>query len=439
MLRRWSSRLQATLGSDGARLRLLRGRAFGREQLVCDHTTRVGDVATDLDEVIRALDEALRDVACAHGIAGLRCDVAMGDAWMIYDVIEGDLDAAPRSTADDLVGAALADTADLRREEIAVRWQRLPTRRNFACGLPAAALKALQGVVHRHAVRLGSVTGELVLAYNDRRHHIGQTRSVLAVPRPAGAQLGMLVDGGFAALRFEPLAVNPTALLERGRALMRSAGIEPDDRARFYADETLPESEGTPWIRHVPAGRWSGRIDPRLARRRLDLDLSPTRRKVRPTSWALLVIGVLAVGVTGVQFQNASGQHLREARALGALEKSLAESGSAGTPKPSPAEARRARASSAVVKELRVPWGRLFGALEAVSGQDVALLSVEPSAQRQELRLVAEAKSSDAMLDFLEALRAQSLRDVVLVSHQVQAQTPGAPLRFQARAVWEAQ
>jgi hypothetical protein len=43
------------------------------------------------------------------------------------------------------------------------------------------------------------------------------------------------------------------------------------------------------------------------------------------------------------------------------------------------------------------------------------------------------------MLDFLEALRAQDLREVVLVSHQVQAQTPGTPLRFQARAVWESQ
>jgi Tfp pilus assembly protein PilN len=72
-----------------------------------------------------------------------------------------------------------------------------------------------------------------------------------------------------------------------------------------------------------------------------------------------------------------------------------------------------------------------------VSDQNVALLSVEPSAQRQEIRLVAEAKSSAAMFDFLEALRAQSLRDVVLVSHQVQTKAAGTPLRFQARAAWE--
>ena len=83
-----------------------------------------------------------------------------------------------------------------------------------------------------------------------------------------------------------------------------------------------------------------------------------------------------------------------------------------------------------------MPWATLFVALESVAGRNVALLSIEPSAQRQEVRITAEAKNSEAMLDFLEALRGQSLREVVLVSHQIQAQAPGTPLRFQARAQW---
>jgi hypothetical protein len=52
------------------------------------------------------------------------------------------------------------------------------------------------------------------------------------------------------------------------------------------------------------------------------------------------------------------------------------------------------------------------------------------------VRFTAEAKNSRAMLDFLEALRTQPLREVVLVSHQVQTQTSGTPIRFQARARW---
>jgi hypothetical protein len=440
VLRRWSSRLHATLGSDGARVRLLRRVPFAEPRVVSDQITRCGAAATDITEVISALDEALRATADqGHDIAGLRCDVTVGDVWMVYDVIEGDLSDAPRRTADDLAGAALADTAGTRRDEIVVRWQRQGKLRNLACALPIAAIQSLQGVLHRHRVGLGSVVGEMVVAYNDRRHGIEPARSVLAVPRAAGTQLGLIVDSGFSALRFEPLVSEPAPLLDRCRTLMRSTGIEPDERTRFYADETLSEDADARWIRQVPPARWSQRFDYGAARARLDLDLSPTRPAVRPLSWVLLVAGAATVSLAAVQFQTASGQHLRASRALQSLEASLNETRSGGAARLPPDEARRARASAEVVKELQVPWGKLFSALEAVSGKNVALLSVEPSAQRREIRVVAEAKSSGAMLDFLEALRAQSLHDVVLVSHQVQAQTPGTPLRFQARAVWDSQ
>lgn len=438
MSRRWSSRLQATLAADGASVRLLRHVPFRGRRVVSDQSARCSAAATDITEVIGTLDAALRETAAqGHVIAGLRCDVAVGDAWMIYDVIEGDLGDTSRRAADDLAGAALADTAGMRREELVVRWQRQGKLRNLACALPLAAVHALQGVLHRHGVRLGSITGEMVLAYNDKRHAIAPARSVLAVPRSGGTQLGLIADAGFAALRFEPQVSDPAALLERSRAMMRSAGVEPDDRARFYADETLAADADPSWVRQVPPAHWRQRLDPRGVLPRLDLDLSPSRPTVRPMSWALLIGGALTVSLAAVQFQTASGQHLREARALQALEASLGATRTGGSAKPSPEEARSARASAAVVRELQVPWGKLLGALEAVSGQNVALLSVEPSAQRQEIRLVAEAKSSAAMFDFLEALRAQSLRDVVLVSHQVQTKTAGTPLRFQARAAWE--
>jgi len=438
VLRRWSSRLLATLDGDGARVRLLRAPLLGRRQVVSEQHVRCSSAAPRLNEAIDALDEALRATAAqGHGLAGVRCDVAVSDAWMIYDVIEGALDDVPRRAGDDLAGAALSDSAGVRRDEIVVRWQPQGRQRFLACALPVTALQALQGVLHRHAIRLGSVTGEMVLAYNARRHAIDPARSVLAVPRPGGTQLGLIADAGFAALRFEPFVNEGAALLERSRSLMRSSGIEPDERVRYYGDETLSAQGDPSWISQVPPATWPRLLDPRLALSRLDLDLSPTRPKVRLASWSLLFAGALAASLAGIQFRTASGQHLRESRALEVLEASLSATRKGGAAKPSPEQVRSARASASIVRELQVPWGKLFGALEAVSGQDVALLSVEPSAQRHELRMVAEAKSTGAMLDFLEALRAQSLRDVVLVSHQVQARTPGTPIRFQARAVWE--
>jgi hypothetical protein len=66
----------------------------------------------------------------------------------------------------------------------------------------------------------------------------------------------------------------------------------------------------------------------------------------------------------------------------------------------------------------------------------VALLAVEPASNRNEVRFAGEAKTSEALFDYLDALRGETLREVTLVSHQVQAQTPGTPIRFQGQALW---
>ena len=439
MLRRWYSRLSATIREDSACVRLVRTDLRGRRATLGAHEAPCSAAPADVMDVIAALDSALHSMkADGRRLAGLRCDVAVNDAWMIYEVIEGDLEDMPRRAADALVGAALADTAGAHGDQLAARWQSQGGRRNLACALPQAALKALQGVLHRHGVRLGAVEGALVHAYNARRHALDGEDAVLAVPGTSGTQLALVTPSGFAAVSYESLARDPGALFARTRALMRSAGYEPTGRTRYFADETLPPDGGaTPWRRDVAPRRGKDRLVPWLGRERLAMDLSPSRPAVRAASWALLGLGVLAFSAAALQFQTASGRHLQEARALQGLEASLTEAREGRKPKLSPDEARNARASATVQRELQVPWAKLFGALEAVPTQHVALLSVEPSAQRGELKLVAEARSSAAMFDFLEALRAQRLRDVALVSHEVQARTPGAPIRFQARAAWD--
>jgi hypothetical protein len=420
----------ARLGDDGARVRLLRGRPRGRQAIVYTREVALAPPPAELAAVIAALDVALRETAeQGYALAGLRCDVVVADAWMLYDVIEADLDDAPRRVADELVAAALADTAGLRPGELVARWQRQGERRHFACALPAAALQALQEVLQRHRLRLGSVNGELVRAFNAHRHGLSSPRAVLAIARAAGTQLGLIVDGGFAAVRFEPGIREPAPLLDRSHALMRCAGFEPDGVTRYYGDETLPVGT-SPWAGRPPQRRWLQRIGARRMPARLDVDLSPTRRRAPRAGLALLGAGALAVAVAGMQLQAAGAQRQREAHALQALERAAA-----AAPASAP-ELRAARATAGVVRELQLPWAALLASLEAVAGRNVALLAVEPSALRQEVRITAEAKTSGAMLDYLDALRAQSLREVVLVSHQVQTQTPGAPVRFQARARW---
>jgi hypothetical protein len=439
VLRQWHSRLRASLGDESASVWLLRRQTNGRQSVVHTGEVRPSLAPTDIADVINALDLALQEASEAgNDLAGLRCDVVIADLWMVYDVIEAELEDTPRRAVDDLVSAALADTLGVKPGELVARWQRQGAARSLACALPAGVLQTLQAMLLKHRVRLGSVNGELVRAFNANRHGLAPARAVLAVARPAGTQLGLIVDGGFVALRFEPGIRDASPLLERSHALMRCAGFGPDPVTRYYADDTLPAAEGVPWAGRTPRQPWLRRLMSRGDIARLDLDLSPTRPRVPPASWLLLVAGALAAGFAALQFQTASAERAREAHALRTLETSLSEpAAGSGTPA-AIQEARSARATVAALRELDVPWASLFVALESVAGRNVALLSIEPSAQRQEVRITAEAKNSAAMLDFLDALGAQSLREVVLLSHQVQAQTPGTPFRFQARAQWAA-
>jgi len=172
--------------------------------------------------------------------------------------------------------------------------------------------------------------------------------------------------------------------------------------------------------------------------RPLKLDFAPAARRAPALGWVLLGAGGVAAIVATLQFQLAHAARSREAGALTELSEQLQErrAGAGRTQRADARDARRAQAAAAVARELQVPWATLLGSLEAVAGRDVALLVVEPSAARQTVRITAEARSSGAMLDYLDALRAQGLADVALVSHQVQAQAPGTPWRFQAQARW---
>jgi Tfp pilus assembly protein PilN len=104
---------------------------------------------------------------------------------------------------------------------------------------------------------------------------------------------------------------------------------------------------------------------------------------------------------------------------------------------PSKGELVQTKALRQVAQKLVTPWSGLLESLESAPNQAVALLSVEPSASRRSVRLTAEARTLPDMVAYLGALQRDSrLSSVVLISHQVQSQMPGAPVRFQIQAGW---
>jgi hypothetical protein len=99
--------------------------------------------------------------------------------------------------------------------------------------------------------------------------------------------------------------------------------------------------------------------------------------------------------------------------------------------------AEEMKIADAIAQRLTLPWADLFDALEASSNNTVALLALEPDLPKRVLRITAEAKNKADMLAYVNRLNEdRRLLNVHLMDHQLQAQTPGEPVRFSIQASW---
>ena len=99
----------------------------------------------------------------------------------------------------------------------------------------------------------------------------------------------------------------------------------------------------------------------------------------------------------------------------------------------------QAAAVNAAVMQLTLPWRALHDAIGAATPPTIAMLALEPDARKRSMRITAEAKTSDAMIDYVEELKRQELfADVVLTRHEINEQDANRPIRFQIEAQWTA-
>jgi hypothetical protein len=99
--------------------------------------------------------------------------------------------------------------------------------------------------------------------------------------------------------------------------------------------------------------------------------------------------------------------------------------------------AEEMKIADSIAQRLTLPWADLFDALETSSNNTVALLALEPDLSKRVLRITAEAKNKTDMLAYVNRLNEdRRLLNVHLMDHQLQAQTPGEPVRFSIQASW---
>jgi hypothetical protein len=98
----------------------------------------------------------------------------------------------------------------------------------------------------------------------------------------------------------------------------------------------------------------------------------------------------------------------------------------------------RLNAINAAIARLNIPWPQLFAAFESNKSGDVALLALLPDARKRVLLVQAEARTPQAMIAFVTALRnAPGFEDAYLTKHERRPDDAGQPYRFAVEMRWK--
>ncbi|MBI6922269.1 MULTISPECIES: pilus assembly protein [Pseudomonas] len=173
--------------------------------------------------------------------------------------------------------------------------------------------------------------------------------------------------------------------------------------------------------------------------RRLELEFQP--RRSGPLAWSLLALGsALVAGLVLLQY-TLQNEQVELEDSVHSLELQLGRRPATAAPQSTAAsreQAERLAQMRSVSQQLQRPWQQLFSMLEAMPQDDVALLGLTPDARKGQVRIAAEARNLEAMLQYHQRLEASDeLSDVSLLNHEVLAAQPEHPVRFTLTATWE--
>ncbi|MHC6225776.1 PilN domain-containing protein [Pseudomonas sp. X10] len=173
--------------------------------------------------------------------------------------------------------------------------------------------------------------------------------------------------------------------------------------------------------------------------RSLDLEFQP--RRDGPVAWLLLALGIGLLALLLVARQQWQAEQAELEAQVHRLEQQLGRRSASSVPQSSAAsreQAERLAQMRSVSQQLKRPWEQLFGMLEALPQDDVALLTLTPDARKGQVRISAEARNLQAMLQFHQRLeQSAELRDVSLLNHEIVASQPEHPVQFNLSATWE--
>lgn len=168
-----------------------------------------------------------------------------------------------------------------------------------------------------------------------------------------------------------------------------------------------------------------------VARMRLNIDFSPIRRRTSARSLVLFAGALIALAgaswtcVHEMEALRVATHRMKMAERKGSQERVLL------TPV-------QTEAINRAIRQLNLPWDALFSEIESRLSDRISLLSLEPDAATRILRIQAEAKSPEDMLDFVSSLNDRSaFQGATLVRHEVVDGDRNRPIRFLAEVIWQ--
>ncbi|MFZ2651127.1 MAG: hypothetical protein WA210_13580 [Burkholderiaceae bacterium] len=176
-----------------------------------------------------------------------------------------------------------------------------------------------------------------------------------------------------------------------------------------------------------------------MNRHLLQLDFAQAAPRAPRLGLFLLVAGTVLMLICLTQFADALAAKASYREALAELDapRSVEQAKSPPQETRDPRNASRSLATRQVSQSLLSPWAELLQALETAPRGSVALLSIEPSALKRTVRITAEARTAQDMLEHLKMLQSDPrLADVTLVTHERQVRVPGEPWRYQIQGAW---
>jgi nitrate reductase NapAB chaperone NapD len=160
---------------------------------------------------------------------------------------------------------------------------------------------------------------------------------------------------------------------------------------------------------------------------RLDFDFHAPSARPGVLGIALALAGAATLIAVWSNLQDARATHDALATQIAAIEQKPRAAAKPATRADSIAQVAQTR----IAAQLRHSWQAAFESLAAARSSKIALVSLEATQAKAQIKLVAEARQLADALVFIEALQQQpGVKRATLVQHEVQADAEQKPVRF---------